>query len=823
MTGLVFIVMQKKIILSVLCFLLLLQGYAQQSRPLSSTEILQKMEQLNVLGTVMYVAAHPDDENTRLLSYLVHHDHVRTVYLSLTRGDGGQNILGDEQGAALGLIRTHELMEARNIDGAEQMFTRVIDFGFTKSPEETFHFWNRGDVVSDVQFAFDLYKPDVVIMRFPTTGEGGHGQHTASAIAAVAAVNKKDAHWKPRRLLFNAFRFGNRNTTNEDQFKIAINQYDPILGEGYGEMAGRSRSVHKSQGAGTPQSVGKAMEYFQLIDGAPMSTSLYDGIDMSWNRVKRPGIGARIKSVIRHFDVQQPAASLPELLAIRRMISEVPDDFWRTQKLKELDQIIFSCAGVMAELVTDQPDAVPGTTLDFNLRLIARSATVPVVLHQLVLPASDQTDLPENLPLQNDSLYQFPLQIPIAGDEPVTEPYWLQHTPKPGAYQYDRDVYKGQPEADNPLHATIVLDIDGVQLSLPVALSYKKLDPVKGDVVQRLRIVPAVSVEPLSPLFIFERGKEVTKWVRIRAFQDISHAKLTVSNNNTPLTDLSISHLESGKDTLIAVVIPTQQIDTAEQDNQIIYSVQVNGKDYMRCRKLITYPHLPELQYFTDSRSKVTEKNWTSTVKKIGYINGAGDMVDAVLSECGLDVERIPESALSNADNLQTYDAIVMGVRAFNTQKHIGSWMPVLMQYVANGGTLVVQYNTTQDLKSKDFGPYLFQVGRQRVTEEDAVVTITHPDAVLLNLPNKITSKDFDHWVQERGVYFPENPDAHYQTMLSMHDKGEPGLNNAILYTPYGKGHYIYTSLVFFRQLPAGNRGAIRLMMNMLSVGSTGN
>jgi len=815
--------MQKKTILSVLCSLILLQVYAQQSRPLSSTEILQKLEQLNVLGTVMYVAAHPDDENTRLISYLVHHDHVRIVYLSLTRGDGGQNILGDEQGAALGLIRTHELMEARNIDGAEQMFTRVIDFGYTKSPDETFQFWNHDDVVSDVQFAFDRYKPDVVIMRFPTTGEGGHGQHTASAIAAVAATNNKDGHWKPYRLLFNAFQFGNRNTTSEDQFKIAINHYDPMLGEGYGEMAGRSRSVHKSQGAGTPQSIGKAMEYFQLIAGEPMSGSLYDGIDISWNRVKRPGIGERIKTVIRHFDVRQPSASLPELLAIRQMIREVPDAFWRNQKLKELDQIILSCAGVMAEMITDQPDAVPGATLDFKLRLIARSNTLPVVLQQIALPTPNHADFSEKFALQNDSLYQFPFQIRIGDSEPVTEPYWLRHAAKPGAYQYDRDIFKGQPEADNPLQANLILEIEGEQFELPVALSYKKLDPVKGDVVQRLRIVPAVSVEPLSPLFIFERGKEITKWVRIRAFQDIRDAKLSVLNNSNLLTSLTIPQLESGKDTLIAVNIPTQQIDTAELDNEIIYSVKVNGKDYARCRKLITYPHLPELQYFTNSHGKVVEKNWTSTVKKVGYIVGAGDMVDAVLAECGLDVERIPENALDNVENLKAYDAIVLGVRAFNTQRHIGSWMPILMQYVSNGGTLVVQYNTTQDLKTKHFGPYPFEIGRERVTEEDAVVTITQPDAVLLTYPNQISENDFNHWVQERGVYFPQNPDTHYQTMLSMHDKGESDLNNAILYTPYGKGHYIYTSLVFFRQLPAGNRGAIRLMMNMLSIGSSGN
>src|ERR1700748_912420 len=290
----------KKIILLFLLPLTSLSVKAQQVRPLSSSQIFQKLQDLNVLGTVMYVAAHPDDENTRLLSYLVHHDHVQTIYLSLTRGDGGQNILGDEQGSTLGLIRTHELMEARQIDGAQQLFTHVIDFGFTKSPEETFKFWNRNDLDKDVKAAVEHYKPDVIICRFPTTGEGGHGQHTVSAIVAgdvykqleeSKAKNPKDENiWVPTRLLFNSFRFGETNTTSEDQFKLPINQYDPILGEGYGEMAGRSRSVHKSQGAGTPQTVGVSNDYFKLLGGKAVTKSLYDDIDLSWNRVGHPEI-----------------------------------------------------------------------------------------------------------------------------------------------------------------------------------------------------------------------------------------------------------------------------------------------------------------------------------------------------------------------------------------------------------------------------------------------------------------------------------------------------------------------------------------------------
>lgn len=804
----------------VLSFLMItFSATAQQYRPMPSAEIYQKLQQLNVLGTVMYLAAHPDDENTRLLAYLVHHDHVRTVYLSLTRGDGGQNILGDEQGAALGLIRTHELMEARKIDGAEQVFSRAIDFGFTKSPEETFKFWNRPDIVSDVEAAFNLYHPDVVITRFPTTGEGGHGQHTASAFAAGDAFNDPKANWHPTLLLFNSFRFGSRNTTSEDQFKLRINQYDPLLGEGYGEMAGRSRSVHKSQGAGTPQTVGTSVEYFKLIAGKPVQASLYDDIDISWNRVGRPDIGTMVQDVIRDFDFNNPAASLPALLETRNEIKKVKDNYWKTQKIKEIDAIILSCAGVMSELITDRQEATPGSSLEFSLNIIARSSATPVQVKMVELPTFDKYNDITNIQLKGDSLYQFPVKLTIPESADVTEPYWIKNAPEHNEYQYDRNEYKGQPEADNPLTANVIIEIDSQRIAMPVALSYKKLDPVRGDVVQRLLIVPPVSVEPLSPLFIFEKGKPVTKWVRVRAFKDIASATLNVSNNTNRILSVPIPALKEGKDTLIMLNIPTGDINGRDENSLIIYSVQYNGQDYMHARHLINYPHIPVLQYFTGAWGKAMEKDWQCSVNKTGYIKGAGDMVPDVLQECGLDVENIPVNYLSNADYLSSYQAIVIGVRAFNTDKQIASWMPVLMQYVQNGGTLIVQYNTLQDLKTTNFGPYPFALSGNRVTDEEAKVTFTRPDNPLLNYPNKITSEDFDNWVQERGIYFPKDWDSHYQTMLAMHDTGEADLQSAILYTPYGKGQYVYTSLVFFRELPAANRGAIRLMMNLLSAG----
>jgi len=799
---------------------------AQQYRPLPSAEIYQKLKQLNVLGTVMYVAAHPDDENTRLLSYLVHHDHVRTIYLSLTRGDGGQNILGNEQGSTLGLIRNYELMEARKIDGAEQLFTKVIDFGFTKSPEETFRFWNKQELTAEVLETFRKYKPDVIICRFPTTGEGGHGQHTASAIIAEEAFKmaeaknagkKSGSQWLPKRLLFNSFRFGDRNTTSEDQFKITINQYDPLLGEGYGEMAGRSRSVHKSQGAGTPQTVGVTTEYFKFLLGEAPVSSLYDGIDITWNRVQKPEIGEHIKTVIRAFDFTDPSAIVPALVKIRKEIrTSVTDNFWREQKLKEIDQIILSCAGVMAELVTDKPEVTQGSEVSFTFNIVARDKN-NTILEKVSWPTMKASSDVIKTALAPDSLYTFRAGLTINNAEAFTEPYWLSERPSVSNYNYNSS-YEGLAEARNDLAAFADIRIEGELFQIPVPLSYKKLDPVRGDVVQRLRIVPPVSVQPLHTLFIFDKGTDKTAWVRLNAFKDLTNIKVRVTYNEEELAAVVIPHLASGRDTLVPVTVPTGKIN-GNAANFLLFSAIIDGSEYNKGRELIQYPHIPELQYFNEAWVKAVRKDWEVRVKKVGYIDGAGDFVQQILNLSGVNAESIPPAALSDAAYLKSYEAIVIGVRAFNTKKEMGSWMPVLLQYVAGGGTLIVQYNTSQGLLSNQLGPYPITLSRDRVTEEDAQVSITDPASPLLNQPNKITQDDFKDWVQERGIYFPGSYAKEYKTMLAMHDTGEKDLESAILYTPYGKGQFIYTSLVFFRELPAGNAGAIRLMMNLLSAG----
>jgi len=812
-------------------FLLSLIGntmHAQQSRPMPSSEIFQKLQQLNVLGTVMYVAAHPDDENTRLLSYLVHHDHVRTIYLSLTRGDGGQNILGNEQGSVLGLIRTHELMEARKIDGAEQLFTHVIDFGYTKSPEETFKFWNRKDLDADVKEMIEKYRPDLVICRFPTTGEGGHGQHTVSAIVAGDVYQQLEASkkehpndkdiWLPKRLLFNSFKFGDNNTTSEDQFKLPINQYDPLLGEGYGEMAGRSRSVHKSQGAGTPQTVGVANDYFKLLSGEPIVNSLYDGTDITWNRVGHPEIGQHIQQVLKDFDFRDPSLSIPKLTEIYKEINDkVKDDFWKRRKLGELNDIIISCAGIMVEALTDQQEQTEGTVIPVKMNVIARS-TVPVKLQSFSLSGlADGNGMPA-IQMVSDSMYQYAFKLTLNNPEELTQPYWMKYGAANSAYQYEPQ-YNGLPEAVSNPNARVFFEINGMQFGTFVPVSYKKLDPVKGDVVQQLRIVPAVSVEPYHNLFIYENGKSKKIWVHLKAFKAVDSPILQVVYKDKAIVSKPISNLLPGQDTTYTLDIPTIAFTDATIDDYIMISVKAGNKIYDKTQNLIQYPHLPDLQYYTASWMHLVKKNWSAAVKKIGYIEGAGDYVDDILTLAGLQVEKVNGNALNNPQSLAQYDAIVVGVRALNVDKQSAAWMPVLMKYVENGGTVLMQYNTNGNLQTKQYGPYSFTISRDRVTDEEAAVTFTDTASSLMHFPNQITQNDFKDWVQERGIYFPSGFESNYKSLFSMHDGDEKPLNGAVIYTPYGKGQYIYTSLVFFRELPAGNVGAIRLMMNLLSAG----
>ena len=802
---------------------------AQQVRPASSDKIYNEICGMRHLVNVLYVAAHPDDENTRLLAWLVNDRHIRTAYLSLTRGDGGQNILGSEQGDALGLIRTHELMEARKIDGAEQFFSRAIDFGFSKNYKETFNHWPEYMLTSDVVWVMRKYRPDVVICRFPPNKDAGHGQHAASAILAAdafkAAGDKKQyteqlqyyPAWQPKRLLLNTYRFGDRNTTSEDQFKVKVGQYVPTLGMGSGELAGISRSVHKSQGAGTPSVPGIQTEYFKLVNGDSITTSLFDGIDITWGRVQRPDIGADLKAIAEGFDFEHPGASIPALIALRKKIATVKDEYWRTQKLKDIDKTILDCSGIMAELYAKVPQAVAGAALPFTLHIIARPET-PVLLTGMSWGNGDTTI---NKALPADTLLNIEHTVMIPAGAPVTQPYWLAkpHT-QFSLFTVPNDTLLGLPETPDDLNAILKLNIGGVAIDVPVPLSYKKLDPVKGDVVEQLRIVPDMSLNFVTSLLIAHKGQPVMADVHIHAFKGIKNATLVIYNKEGAVPAIDNITLAANTDTVINVNIPEFVMGRGNDGYYLWASVSADGKTYDQWQELIQYSHIPTLQYFNQPYTRVINANWKCTAKRIGYVEGAGDYIPMLLRLAGLDVDILKEADFSDPARLKKYDAIMTGIRAVNVEKRMATWLPILLKYAENGGTLVMQYNTTQDMSTTKLGPYPFTIASDlRVTEEDAKIDFTDSKSRLLNYPNKITAADFDNWVQERGLYFASKWDDKYATPFSMHDADEQPLMGSTLYTKWGKGNYIYTTLSFSRQLPAGNTGAIRLLMNMLSVG----
>lgn len=795
--------------------------WGQQFRSGNSNHILSQLQQLNTIGSAMYIAAHPDDENTRLISYLVHEKHIPTTYLSLTRGDGGQNIIGNEQGKALGLIRTLEMNEARKLDGAAQLYTSAIDFGFSKNPEEVFTFWNKQKLINEVKHAIQLRKPDILILRFPTTGEGGHGQHTASAIIALEAYQQLKSEnarnpqvWLPTRILFNAFSFGDRSTQKEDQLKIDINQYNHLLGKSYGELAGESRSMHKSQGAGTPQSFGIYKEYFQHLDGKLAHKDLFDDIDLTWNRIQRNDITSLINKVIQKFNPTKPSSCIPELLNIKAEISLIKDNHIKNQKLQEIDNIIIACSGITAEVLAEKSSYTKGETIHAKLNVIARYDNI--LLEQILIDNNIAHDKSKTIVVNHkfEHDYSYQQQLTLENVYEHDNPYWLVNNEDPNHFETIANGNIGRP-IQEPKCISFLLKIDGHEFRIKVPISYKKLDPLRGDVINEVRIQPEVSIAPVSNLLFKEKNQPTTTQLRIKSNATLKDVTLGYQSDGKSQKLMSISHIRNGIDTIITIILPKD----LEHNKNINYFLTHKNDTFTQIQKVLTYDHIPETQYLEKATQKVVLKDWVTKVKNIGYIQGADDLVDNVLKSMDFNVTNLEWKDFQNPNFIQQFDVIIVGIRAYNTNPEITSIHPLLMKYIEAGGTVVTQYNTYNNLKINNFGPYPFKISRKRITRENAPTYITNTSHKLLNYPNKIVGADWEDWVQERGLYYPEQWDSKYQVLISHQEFDEEPLESGILYTTFGKGHFIYTPLAFFRQLPAGNSGAIKLFMNLLSVG----
>lgn len=817
-------------------FIFIFSGFAAKAQQnISSADIFLGLKKLQVLGSVLYIAAHPDDENTRLLTYLSKDRMYRTGYLSLTRGDGGQNLIGDEQGIALGLIRTQELLAARRIDGAEQFFTRAYDFGFSKNPEETFTKWHRETILSDVVLAIRRFRPDVIITRFPTTGEGGHGHHTASAILAneafVAAADPKRfpeqldkvAPWQAKRILWNTFNFGGNNTQRDDQFKLDVGGYNPVLGKSYGELAADSRSQHKSQGFGVPRSRGTALEYFATTGGTAPVSDMMEGTDLTWKRVEGgAAVASLLEKAVAGFDFLQPHKSLPQLAAVHREVEKLPQGYWRYQKLKELDQLMIWCSGIFAEATTTVPNAVKGDSLRISINVINRNGAL-VKWQQLSLNGKDsllQTTLPQN---QNIG---FNKTIFVDPALPNSQPYWLREQMKEGMYTVSDPALIGQPDITPAFTADFLLELEGIQLKYAQPVQYKHTDPVRGELLQPLFVVPAVTVFSNPDLLLFPKGKEQKKTISVqlnanRKLDASATAMVRSSTGSLALPATPIQLQKNGSKTFLFNVDPSTPGGKESEGLQSFVQLKegASQQEAFLSMTSINYEHIPTIRYFYNDHVNTLRIDLKTVGKRIGYITGAGDKVPQALEEMGYEVVLMGEKELLR-NNLQQYDAIITGIRAYNTNEWLQPAHDKLMQYVKNGGNLIVQYNTSSQvgpLRAR-IGPYDFDITRNRVTNEAAPVTLLAPQHPVLNYPNKITGEDFKGWVQERSIYHASTTDTSFQKVLGMSDPGESSDNGSLLVAKAGQGYFTYTGLVFFRQLPAGVPGAYRLLANLIAL-----
>ncbi|MBF9224303.1 PIG-L family deacetylase [Hymenobacter ruricola] len=862
---------------------LLTEAQAQTPKTYTSSEILLGLKKLNVLGSVMYLAAHPDDENTRLIAYLANERLLETSYLSCTRGDGGQNLIGPELREGLGVIRTQELLAARRLDGGRQFFTRANDFGFSKTSDETFRIWDKEQVLADMVWVIRQRRPDVLITRFPPDARAGHGHHQASAILAAEAFDAAGdpkrfpeqlqyvQAWQPKRLLWNTGSFFVKPGENMDGYlRLDAGGYNPLLGQSYGEIAARSRSNHRSQGFGSAAQRGEALEYFQPVKGSTATKDLFEGVDQTWNRIGPGGatIGKLIEEVIKKYDPSNPSASVAGLESLQSAFISItstrggfdgipfqdldtPDRmelfWWKAKKEHELAELIQACQGVYVEATTSVASVVPGQRLTVDFEVANRSRnTFSFFGAGPVFVDKDSAGVAAH-PLQPGEVVKFKRTVVIDKNVLPSQPYWLQLPSSKGMYTIPEKILISQQaresgpraligEADwgdaskNELSRQELIGRPENQSAVPVffiggnwlsikGVQYKHTDPVLGELYQPLAVVPAVMVNlPPARSYVFADAQPKTVPVTLRAGRAGVSGRLALAlpagwKCEPATADFALA----AKDEELTVNFQVQPLAGAAPGRaELRATATVAGQAYARGIQKIEYPHIPTQFLFPEAVAPLVKLDLKRRGQNVAYLMGAGDEVPDALRQIGYNVTLLEPKDLTAA-TLKKFDALVVGIRAYNTVDRLKTQQPEILKYIEQGGNVVVQYVVNRGTVMPEIGPYPMTMSADRVTVEDAPVTLTKHQ--LLAAPNKITAEDFKGWVQEQGLYYPSKWDPKYQTVISSSDPGETPKESAILVTDYGKGHYIYTGLSLFRELPAGVPGAYRIITNMISYG----
>ena len=814
-----------------------LAAHAQYRPTPPSSVLLHELRKLQDVSSALYVAAHPDDENTRLIAHLANAELAETAYLSLTRGDGGQNLIGTDIREGLGVIRTQELIAARRIDGGRQFFTRANDFGYSKHPDETLTFWDRDSILNDMVWIIRKWQPDVIITRFdPESAGRTHGHHTTSAMLAVEAFDlaadrtKYPEHfehgvepWQAKRLLFNTswWFYGSREAfakaDKSDLFSVDAGAYYPLLGLSNGEIAAKSRSSHASQGFGSSATRGASPEYMKFLKGEdhPDHSDVFAGIDDSWSRIEG---GTSVKQVLakaeRNFDPQNPAASIPTLVEALRAMRKLPSNRYTKTKIPALEQLIADCAGVYFEATNADSVITLADDLTVAYELVAREDGVPIQVKSVGIERNTETKLDKVLSPNEALEGEFEARRVMSYH---STPYWLRGEASLGMYSVPAFEQRGLPDNPPSVEVTAKLNIAGADLTLTSPLLYRRTYPDKGEVYRPVLSLPWASARFTEQVYLWvdDTPRDVTIEVEALTKSDTLTLELELPEGWTSSPKRQEVGLESvGTRKKVSFSVTPGAAPEGELD--ILHAAGGAASD-MPGIKVLRYPHIPYQALPTGGEARAVRLDLKRSGQRVGYVMGAGDLVPEALRTIGYEVEMLDESALATQD-LSRYGAIVVGIRAYNTQ----DWLPRvndrLLAYAKTGGTVVVQYNTSRRLDMAEYAPYPLKLSRKRVTVEEAPITFIDPDAEVLNRPNKLTAADFDGWVQERGLYFPEEWDEAYSPILESNDPGEEPLRGGLLVAEYGEGRYVYTGLSFFRELPAGVPGAYRLFVNLLEL-----
>ena len=813
--------------------------FAQMPLKPTSGEIYNKLLQFQKVGTVMYLAAHPDDENTRLITWLSNKQHLSTVYLSLTRGDGGQNLIGTQTGDLLGILRTQELLMARRVDGGKQWFSRANDFGFSKKALETFNIWDKKEVLSDVVAAIRFWQPDIIINRFPSdTSVQTHGHHTASAILGLEAFDLtndaksfpesalKYGRWQAKRIYFNTSYFFYKSQAEFDKAdktslaNLEIGDYYPVLGKSNNEISAESRSMHKCQAFGSIGNRNSQKEFLEFLKGEKTSNKddIFEGIDLSWSRLKGgENVNGMIAQILNDYRFDDPSKSNAALLKLYKYINQtVENSRKKEQKLEDLKEIIALCAGLYIEAIASEPTTTRNSEFKLKIEITNRSSQ-NININRINLNGIWDSIFSGLSIGQNKNLLKE-IKVRTPSNQPYTGPYWVENKPSNGLYVVKNKDWIGYPETPRDIKAQIDIQFDDLVLNYNRIVAYKFEDPVKGEIYTPFDVVPDVYINPIDEVLLFPDNKPKNLRVKVIAGKDsiagtlyLGMNRMWSSKNNGQKFALN----KKGEEQVLTFSI-TPPDEKSECD--LNYQVKSPGGDFIQSLIEIAYDHIPTQRVMKPTQSKLVRDNIQCKEVKIAYLPGPGDKVPEALKQLGLEAQIIKPEEIS-LSSLSNFDVLITGIRAYNTVPALGIKYDEILKFIEQGGTVINQYNTNYDLVTKDIGPYPFTISKGRVTNEHAPVLLLEDKNPILKMPNIIEQSDFEGWVQERGLYFLTTEDIHYQKLLKTNDPGENYLDGSLIYCPYGKGHYIYCSLSLFRQLPAGVPGAYKLLANMLSIG----